>query len=49
MRLTADIVLNCHARINPCQERELDLRGLKIPVIENVGVAQVRAVSDLPP
>ena len=31
---------NQHARasINPCDERELDLRGYKIPMIENLGV-----------
>ncbi len=31
-----------HARafINPVKERELDLRGLKIPLIENLGVTQ---------
>lgn len=31
-----------HARasINPCDERELDLRGYKIPMIENLGVRE---------
>jgi hypothetical protein len=43
MRLTADVIMNCFARINPCLERELDLRGLKIPAIENVGATQVTA------
>ncbi len=28
------------ARLNPLQDRELDLRGYKIPMIENLGVAQ---------
>ena len=41
MRLTADVITNCFARINPCLERELDLRGLKIPAIENIGATQV--------
>ncbi len=27
-------------RLNPLQDRELDLRGYKIPMIENLGVAQ---------
>ena len=40
VRLTADVILNSHARINPCSDRELDLRGLKIPVIENIGTTQ---------
>lgn len=40
MRLTSDVLLNAHARLNPCSERELDLRGLKIPAIENIGVTQ---------
>lgn len=44
VRLTADVLLNCFGRINPCLERELDIRGLKIPTIENVGVAQVKDV-----
>ena len=42
MRLTADVLLNCHARINTCLERELDVRGLKIPAIENLGATQAR-------
>jgi len=39
--LPADVYSrNQHARasINPCDERELDLRGYKIPMIENLGV-----------
>ena len=40
MRLTPDVLLNAFARVNPCNERELDLRGLKIPVIENLGTTQ---------
>ncbi|CAN0467056.1 unnamed protein product, partial [Hapterophycus canaliculatus] len=31
---------HARARINPCSERELDLRGYKIPMIENLGVTQ---------
>ena len=30
MRLTADLVQHCAARINPVRERELDLRGYKL-------------------
>ncbi|CAN0252354.1 unnamed protein product, partial [Ectocarpus sp. 12 AP-2014] len=40
MRLTADIIMHARASINPCDERELDLRGYKIPMIENLGVTQ---------
>lgn len=46
VRLTADVLLHCFGKINPCLERELDIRGLKIPAIENVGVTQVRVSSD---
>mmetsp|Transcript_4330 Transcript_4330/g.5679 ORF Transcript_4330/g.5679 Transcript_4330/m.5679 type:complete len:422 (-) Transcript_4330:381-1646(-) len=40
MRLTADLILRAEASINPCKERELNLRGFKIPVIENIGATQ---------
>jgi len=39
-RLTADLVLRAPSRINPLNERELDLRGNKIPAIENLGACQ---------
>lgn len=39
MRLTADLINNSLSYINPLKERELDLRGHKIPTIENLGVA----------
>jgi len=39
-RLTADIVLRAPSRINPLKQRELDLRGNKIPAIENLGACQ---------
>jgi len=37
MRLTADLARDSPAYINPLRQRELSLRGFKIPVIENVG------------
>jgi len=37
VKLTAELIQNCHQRTNPCRDRELDLRGYKIPVIENLG------------
>ncbi|KAK8803209.1 hypothetical protein WA158_000903 [Blastocystis sp. Blastoise] len=40
MRLTADLILQSRAFYNPLKERELDLRGLKIPTIENLGAAE---------
>lgn len=39
-RLSADLVLRAPSRINPLNERELDLRGNKIPAIENLGACQ---------
>lgn len=40
MRLTADILLRADNYINPYKDREINLRGLKIPLIENVAVLQ---------
>jgi len=39
-RLTADLILRAPSRINPLKERELDLRGQKIPEIQNIGATQ---------
>jgi Leucine-rich repeat len=41
VRLTVDLVASAPSRVNPCMERELVLRGLKIPAIENLGGAMV--------
>ncbi|KTW27493.1 uncharacterized protein T551_02992 [Pneumocystis jirovecii RU7] len=40
MRLNIDLLNNASSYINPAKERELDLRGHKIPVIENLGVTK---------
>mmetsp|Transcript_14007 Transcript_14007/g.23203 ORF Transcript_14007/g.23203 Transcript_14007/m.23203 type:complete len:244 (-) Transcript_14007:185-916(-) len=40
MRLTADVLLRADNYLNAVQERELCLRGFKIPAIENLGVVQ---------
>lgn len=40
MRLTAELVGSAPVRINPLTDRELELRGLKIAVIENLGVTR---------
>ncbi|KAL1311781.1 hypothetical protein AAFC00_001865 [Neodothiora populina] len=38
MRLTVDLVQNSLSYLNPLKERELDLRGHKIPALENLGL-----------
>lgn len=40
MRLTADVLLRAENYLNTVQERELCLRGFKIPAVENLGVVQ---------
>jgi U2 small nuclear ribonucleoprotein A' len=48
MRLTAEVARDSPAYINPLRQRELSLRGFKIPVIENLGATQDQyAVIDL--
>jgi len=37
VKLTPDLVLGAAQYLNPCRDRELDLRGYKIPLIENLG------------
>ncbi|KAF4469081.1 U2 small nuclear ribonucleo A [Fusarium albosuccineum] len=39
MRLTADLIRDSLSYLNPLKERELDLRGHRIPAVENLGVA----------
>ncbi|RMJ23083.1 hypothetical protein PHISP_06059 [Aspergillus sp. HF37] len=40
MRLTVELIQNSLSYINPVKDRELDLRGHKIPAIENLGIAK---------
>lgn len=40
MRLTTELIRQAFAYMNPLNEREISLRGLKIPAIENLGVTQ---------
>ncbi|KAI9729295.1 MAG: U2 snRNP complex subunit [Cirrosporium novae-zelandiae] len=47
MRLTADLIQSSLSYINPLKERELDLRGHRIPAIENLGVARDQDAIDL--
>ena len=37
VKLTVDLIQGAAQYINPVRERELDLRGYKIPIIENLG------------
>lgn len=37
VKLTPDLINQSMQYINPCRDRELDLRGYKIPQIENMG------------
>lgn len=39
-RLSADLIVNSRAFYNPLKERQLDLRGYKLIVIENLGAMQ---------
>ncbi|KAI9810013.1 MAG: U2 snRNP complex subunit [Phylliscum demangeonii] len=47
MRLTAELIGSSLSFLNPIKERELDLRGHKIPAIENLGVATNNDAIDL--
>ncbi|EPS40205.1 hypothetical protein H072_5959 [Dactylellina haptotyla CBS 200.50] len=40
MRLSVELLADSPSYLNPLKERELDLRGHKIPMIENLGVAK---------
>lgn len=40
VRLTADLLYNAPSFLNPLSQRELDLRGHKIPAIENLGITK---------
>jgi len=41
MRLTSEVVAKAPSYINPIKDRELDLRGRRIPQIENLAVSKV--------
>ncbi|KAI3317409.1 L domain-like protein [Xylariaceae sp. AK1471] len=47
MRLTAELLQNSSSWLNALKERELDLRGHRIPAIENLGVAGPQDAIDL--
>ena len=37
VKLSPDLIYGAAQSLNPCRDRELDLRGYKIPLIENLG------------
>ncbi|KAJ7071496.1 leucine-rich repeat-domain-containing protein [Mycena amicta] len=41
MKLTPELLAQANSFINPIKERQLDLRGYKIPTIENLGVTRL--------
>ncbi|MCJ1312596.1 U2 snRNP complex subunit [Agyrium rufum] len=47
MRLTTELIQTSLSYLNPLKARELDLRGHKIPAIENLGVAKDQDCIDL--
>jgi len=40
MKLTVELIARTDSYLNPLKDRELDLRGLKIPAIENLGATK---------
>ncbi|KAJ8517023.1 hypothetical protein ONZ45_g5710 [Pleurotus djamor] len=40
MKLTPELLAQAQSSLNPIKERQLDLRGYKIPAIENLGVTR---------
>ncbi|EMD41634.1 hypothetical protein CERSUDRAFT_146749 [Gelatoporia subvermispora B] len=40
MKLTPELIQSVPSSINPVKERQLDLRGYKIPAIENLGITK---------
>ncbi|KAE9410695.1 L domain-like protein [Gymnopus androsaceus JB14] len=40
MKLTPELLAQASSALNPTKERQLDLRGYKIPAIENLGVSR---------
>ncbi|CAL1696346.1 unnamed protein product [Somion occarium] len=40
MKLTPELIEVVPSTLNPIKERQLDLRGYKIPAIENLGIAK---------
>ncbi|KAI0786097.1 L domain-like protein [Abortiporus biennis] len=40
MKLTPELIQSVPSNLNPIKERQLDLRGYKIPAIENLGITK---------
>ena len=43
VKLTADMIQQCAQYTNAVNEREIDFRGYKISLVENLGATLVRA------
>ena len=41
VKLSVDVVADCPQYTNPLRDREIDMRGCKLSVIENLGVTLV--------
>lgn len=41
VKLTAELIDNARQYLNPVGDRELNLRGYKIPMVENLGATYV--------
>jgi U2 small nuclear ribonucleoprotein A' len=46
MRITIELIQRSPQYVNPLGEREICFRGLKIPLIENLGATLVRPIQD---
>lgn len=46
VKLTPELIQNSYQRMNAVRDRELDLRGYKIPLIENLGATLVRKIDN---
>jgi hypothetical protein len=42
VRLTVETISDANHYVNPVKQREISLRNLQIPAIENLGVTKVR-------
>ena len=47
VKITVDMLEQCAQYTNPVKDREIDLRGYKISVIENMGATLVGAFTQL--
>jgi hypothetical protein len=45
VRLTVESIEGANEFLNTCKQRELSLRNMQIPAIENLGVTRVKYIS----